>query len=317
MGLGWLLIGYSPVFVAVLLGIGTVGAAGSLWHLPSQAFVSSLFPKHRSTALSFQSFGANIGDSLGPIVTGALLGFLTWRGVLSIYAVPPLFLTILIFLAFRNIGKIGGGTSEAITKTALKEQAQVTFRLFKDPVIWGINVVTMLRHMGAIAFITFLPLYLSDTLHFSSQKVGIYMSLLVTTGMFGGPIRGFLADRIGRKQVLVPSGIAMAGMMLLLVQFGEGALLPLLFVLIGFLHYGEQPILNATVLDLVSQRSAATTLGLMSFLRLPVSALGPIVGGAIYGTVGIDGTLYYVGAVMLLAVSILAFVPLKRRAQQA
>ena len=40
---------------------------------------------------------------LGPLVTGALLAVLSWREILSVYAVVPFFLAFLALWSFKNI----------------------------------------------------------------------------------------------------------------------------------------------------------------------------------------------------------------------
>ena len=104
-GLGWLLMGLSPVYPLLLVGMATVGTAASIWHLPSMAALSHHFPHMRGTAFSIHGVGGQIGDTVAPPLTGILLGLLSWRGIISIYAVVPLFLAFLVFWAFRGIGR--------------------------------------------------------------------------------------------------------------------------------------------------------------------------------------------------------------------
>ena len=47
-GLGWLIMGFSPIYPVLLLGMGVVAMSSSIWHLPAIAFlVASLFPSPR------------------------------------------------------------------------------------------------------------------------------------------------------------------------------------------------------------------------------------------------------------------------------
>ena len=91
-GIGSLALGISPVYALLLFGIGIVAASHSIWHLAASASLSHHFSERRGTALAIHGVGGGIGDVAGPLATGALLAFLSWRGLLSIYAVPPLFL---------------------------------------------------------------------------------------------------------------------------------------------------------------------------------------------------------------------------------
>ena len=110
-GLGWILTGLSPVYPVILIGMVIVSVASSIWHLPAMGALSHHFQHRKGTALSFHGIGGNLGDFVGPLATGAILTVMTWRGIISVYAVVPLMLTFIVFWAFRDIGSRGGGAA--------------------------------------------------------------------------------------------------------------------------------------------------------------------------------------------------------------
>jgi sugar phosphate permease len=309
-GLGWLVMGLSgqaPSYPVLLVGMGMVAAAASIWHLPAMAALSHHFAHRRGSALSFHGIGGNIGDVLGPALTGFLLGILAWQRILSIYAVVPLFLAFLVFWAFRDIGRAGAAPSGRPDLPGQMAQAQ---RLLKNPRLWGITLVGGLRGMAFVSFITFLPLYLEDELHLSQTSRGLHMALLVLVGIGATPIAGYLSDRLGRKIVLVPGLLGLCALTLLLVPFGQGVMLVVILGLLGLFLYSDQPILTAAALDIVGEGVAATTLGALSFFRFVLSAVSPIVGGVLYG-IQRDLAFYYVAGLFALATLLLLAVPLK------
>ncbi len=137
-GFGWLLMGLSPVYPLLLAGMAVVGMASSLWHLPATASLSHRFPRTRGAAFSFHSVGGQIGDAVAPPLTGFLLGVLTWRGIISIYAVAPLFLAFLVVWALRGIGQ---SDQEDSHQPGLGAQVEATRRLLRNRVLWGITLV--------------------------------------------------------------------------------------------------------------------------------------------------------------------------------
>ena len=128
-GLGWLVMGIAPAYPVLLVGMGIVAAAASMWHLPATAALSRRFVHRRGSALSIHGVGGNIGDVLGPALTGILLASLSWKGILSIYAAVPLFLAFLVFWAFRDIGHTG---SQANKPAGFQEQMSNTRISFKE-----------------------------------------------------------------------------------------------------------------------------------------------------------------------------------------
>ena len=90
--LGCLIMGVSLVYPLLLVGMAIVAISHSIWHLLASASLSHHFPHRRGLVLAAHGVGGSVGDVAGPLVTGALLGFLTWRDLLSVYALAPFFL---------------------------------------------------------------------------------------------------------------------------------------------------------------------------------------------------------------------------------
>ena len=258
-GVGWLVMGISPVYPALLVGMAIVAAASSMWHLPATAALSHQFAHRRGSALSFHGVGGNVGDVLGPALTGALLLVLSWREILSIYAVVPLFLTFVVFWAFRDIGRTG---PQASAPTGFSEQMNQTRQSFKaHPRLWGIMTVAGLRGMAHVAFLPFLALYLGleTQLGMSKPILGLHIALLVGVGIVSTPVMGYLSDRLGRKLVLIPGMLGLAVLTALLVPFGEGIGLIIVIALLGIFLFSDQPILTAGALDVIGEGVVAST----------------------------------------------------------
>lgn len=309
-GLGWLIMGVAPVFPVLLLGMAIVAAAASMWHLPAAATLSQRFADRRGSALSIHGVGGNIGDVLGPALTGVLLLALSWRGVLSIYAAIPLLLIVVVFWAFRDIGRTG---AQGVRPTGFREQMANTRLAFNEhPRLWGIMIVAGFRGMASVAFLPFLALYLGlDTeLGLGNASLGLHIALLVGVGVMATPAVGYISDRVGRKLVLVPEMLALCVLTALLVPFGEGIGLIVILALMGLCFFSDQPILTAAALDVVGPTVAASALGVFSFSRFVLAAGSPIIAGELFDAVGIESTFFYISGIYLLATVVLLMVPL-------
>ena len=312
-GLGWLVMGVSPVYGVLLLGMALVSASSSLWHLPAMASLSHHFSHRRGTALSFHGIGGNIGDVAGPAITGFLLLVLSWRGVLSIYAVAPLMLAFVVFWAFRDIGR----TEEDAPRADLGGQIRLTRQLFRDRALWGVILVAGLRGMAFLAFFTFLTLYLDEEAGLGKVARGLYFGLLVAVGVVSTPVMGYLSDRFGRKLVLVPGLLLLCALSLLLVPFGDGFTLPIIVAALGLFLFSDQPILTAAALDMVDESVATSTLGVLSFSRFIMSGASPLIAGWMRDAWGFDAIFYYAAVLFALAAVVLTVVPLRKRASPA
>ena len=312
-GLGWLAMGIAPVYPVLLLGMAVVAAAASMWHLPATAALSQRFVDRRGSALSIHGVGGNIGDVLGPALTGDLLLSHSWRGILSIYAAVPLFLAFLVYWAFRDIGRT---ESSDIRSAGFQEQMSNTHLSFKEhPRLWGIMAVAGLRGMANVAFLPFLALYLGldEELGLGNASLGLHIALLVGVGVLATPVTGYISDRVGRKVVLVPGMLGLCALTALLVPFGEGIGLIIILALLGTFLFSDQPILTAAALDIVGEKVVASTLGVFSFSRFVLAASSPLIAGKLFDAQGIESTFFFISGIYLLATIVLLAVPLAPR----
>ena len=308
-GFGWLVIGISPVYPLLLVGMALVALASSLWHLPAMSALSHHFSHRRGSALSFHGVGGQAGDALAPVVTGFLLVTLAWQQIISIYAVVPLLLTFVVFWAFRDLGRTG--YQEEAEKPDIRSQLAQSARLFKNPKLMLITLIAGLRGMAFVAYIPFLTLYLHDTLGLSVQSRGAHLTLLVLVGIISTPIMGYLSDRFGRKTVLIPGMLFIGIMTVLLVPFGEGIFLLVILALLGTFLFSDQPILTAAALDIVGEGVAASTLGVLSFSRFVLSASSPLIAGYLYNR-NSDYTFFYIAGLFGIATFLLLFLKLPK-----
>ena len=301
--------------------MAVVGVAASVWHLPAMAALSSHFRERRGSVLSFHGVGGNVGDVIGPPLTGILLVALSWQAIISIYAVVPIFLTFLVFWAFRDIGHRAQEAAGTQTAEALRSQLAETKLIVRNARVWGIVTVAGLRGMAYLGFVTVLPLYLADELGLIAEGEdgrsfenlalrGGLIGLLVFVGIFASPVTGYLSDRFGRKLILIPGLIALGVITLLMAPFGDTlVVMSVLLAALGLFLYSDQPILTAAAIDIVREGTAATTLGLLSTSRFVFSAASPLIAARLYSW-DADYLFYYTAALYATAVVVLAFIPL-------
>jgi sugar phosphate permease len=246
----------------------------------------------------------------GPLATGALLTVLGWKGILSVYAVVPLFLAFLAAWSFKNIGSVREPEEKS---SGQPSRAELTKRLLTNPVLWGITVVRGFRAMCLVALVTVLPLYLGNELGMSPFARGVHIGLLIAIGLVAKPLAGHMSDKWGRKRVLVPGLLWSCVVALLLIQFSEGIGFTVSIVLLGLFLYPDQPILTAATLEIVGRDVSATALGTTTTVSLIMSAASPLIAGGLYQSYGLEPTLYFIAALFGAAAVILALLPLANR----
>jgi sugar phosphate permease len=239
-----------------------------------------------------------------------LLLVLGWQGILSLYAIAPFFLAFMAVWAFRGIG---GPSSDTGSASDFNRRKEATKNLLRNRAMWGVIAVRGLRAMCLVALVTILPLYLHNDLGMSPFLRGIHIGLLIAIGLIAKPMMGYLSDRLGRKQVLVPGLIWSCAVSLLLIAFSDGIALTILIALLGLFLYPDQPILTAVTLEIVGREIATTALGIVAFFSFLMAAASPLIAAGLYESMGLDAALYYVAALFAASAIILVLVPLSVR----
>jgi ACDE family multidrug resistance protein len=152
--------------------------------------------------------------------------------------------------------------------------------VYRDPNLHIIFTVTWVAMMG-VGSLT--PVFPSVMEHFaiSSQQVGLLISMYTLPGIFLAPVTGLLADRYGRKKVLVPS-------LLLFAAAGTGcafapsfeALLALR-VVAGCGGAALQGLNNTVIGDLYSGRERMEAIGYNASVQNLATLTNPLLGGLV------------------------------------
>ena len=245
---------------------------------------------------------------MGPLVAGALLVFLSWRGILFIYIVPALLMAFMVWLFLQNIGK--GGPQQ---RRSLKGQLVSALPLLKNRIILGLAVVALLRGMVLNSQFIWTPFYLKDEIGMGTVGVGIHIALLTGMGVVSTPILGAMSDRFNRKYILAPGFAFSAVLTALIVNVGGGIGLTAVLAATGLFSFALHQIIQASVLDQVSEGTEATAIGFLFGASSVVGAFSPLIAVAIIGSFGLDKVFYYQAGLTTIALVILMFIPLRKR----
>ena len=142
----------------------------------------------------------------------------------------------------------------------------------------GIFAVTMLGLLSVGATLPVLPRYVTGPLHSGDFEVGIVTGAFAITGLACRPLAGHLADRRGRKRVVVLGALstALAG-----VLYFVPAGVPGLIVARLFLGAGEGAVYtagSAWVVDMTPPERRGRIIGLYGLAIWGGLALGPPIG---------------------------------------
>jgi len=207
-GVGIALAADAPSFWLVLLLVLISGVGSAAYHPEGSKFAGFVSGRKRASGMAWFSIGGNLGFAFGPLATTAVVAAFDLRGGL-ILAVPAL----LVATAFIAAAPYLRGF--APERGAARQAAGADDR-FAMKLLLG---VIALRSVAWFGLVTFVPLW-EVSLGHSKSHGNHLLALMLFAGGVGTLALGPLADRFGRRPVLLASVLATGPLVLLFVLVG-------------------------------------------------------------------------------------------------
>jgi NNP family nitrate/nitrite transporter-like MFS transporter len=193
-------VGGAIIFVSIShhlwmirFGLIFVGLAAG-FYLPSGiATVTELVrPEHWGKAIAVHELAPNLAFVTAPLLAEALLGVLSWRGVLMLSGMASM-VSGAVFMIF---GKGGGFPGEAPNVSTLRV-------VVKEPSFWIMMALFGLGIGASFAVYTMMPLYLVSEkgIDRTWANTSIAFSRILTLG--SSIVGGWITDRIGPRKTLM------------------------------------------------------------------------------------------------------------------
>jgi len=193
---GIALVGIAPTYPLVLLAVVLSGLGVAAFHPEATRFAGLVSGGRRATGMSVFSVGGNAGFALGPLLLTPLVLLFGLPGTLPFAALPLVTAGAMAFelprlRGFRS-GPTAGGPAPA-----------------EAPDLWGafavLAGVISLRSVVQFGLIAFVPLYYSAVFSSPEATANAALSVTLLAGAAGTLLGGRLADRHGRRAVLLGS----------------------------------------------------------------------------------------------------------------
>ncbi len=293
--------------------VALIGITNNLWHPAAISYLSQSYPNNRGYALAIHTLGASVGDAVAPVVTGATLLWLSWRGTASLVSLPVLGVAAMLLIVLNQLDKENG--RKAQEGSGLGDYFKGVTSLAQDRAVIGLCAMAGFRSMTQSGLLVFLPLYLAGVLKVSPIVLGLVLMCMQIGGMIAGPIAGIASDRIGRQPVtlvcLTAATLIIAG----LTAVNEIVLFVAVVFLLGLALFAVRPVIHSWALDLAPESMSGSVVSLLFGTQSALSALVPIVGGLIADQWGLASVFYVLAGTMLISNVIVYFLPDARSAR--
>ena len=230
------LIGMAPSYIVAVIMIFIMGISSSLFHIPAPVIIRMVSADKIGTGMSFYMVAGEISRTLGPlIITGAVS---LW-GLEGTWRLIPFGLASSIVLAYILRDYRDDETRE-IHPRQERSKARSSVLI---PLLGSIGGYVFFITAMKVALTLYLPAYLMAQGE-SLVTASLMLSILQFSGAVGTLFAGAISDKIGRKTILLISGVMNPVLMWLFMIGSDSLRIPILAVL-GFFQFTYNPIILA------------------------------------------------------------------------
>lgn len=292
---GYVIYGIAPTWMWIVAGLVLVKAWSSMASPTLFAVVADALPKERrAIGFTVQSILKRLPIAVAPIIGGVLIAR---AGLVS--GMRALF-GVTIVLAIASLVAVSRLRIERIHGEPLTVRG--VWSSFPRSLRWLLVSDVFIRTCEALVDV-FLVIYATSIVGISAPRFGILIAVQMVTAMLIYVPAAALADRIGRKPIVVATFLAFALFPLAVLLAKSFAALMLAFIVGGLRELGE-PSRKALILDFAAPAVRGRTVGLYYFVRSVAIAPAALIGALLWEKspvlpflaallVGLTGTLLF------------------------
>ena len=303
--LGMLGIALAQGYLTVLASVVLVGIASATFHPEGSRIAYMAAGNRRGLAQSIYQVGGNAGSALAPLMTAFIFypfgqfGAISFTLLAAIGVVVQLYVSRwygahLALLPPRKPRKQQEQEQAAQAELSRKRRRNVNMALLL------IILIVFGRTWYGSGITNYFVFYLMDGFSLSIPKAQVYIFLYLGAGVLGTFIGGPLADRYGRKSVILFSMLGAAPLALLLPFVGSMWSYVLLFLL-GVINHSSFSVTVVYVQELVPGK-IGTVSGLITGLAFGLGAIGAVALGGLIDLTGLREVMIATAFLPLLGV---------------
>lgn len=293
---GVFLLAHAHTYLLVLLAVILIGLGSATFHPEGMRVAHMAAGMRKGLSQSIFQVGGNAGQSLAPLLTKFIFVPYGQIGAMAFTFVAGAGILVQSYVAKWYHGMLKAGY------TFKKRTAGRTLDPARRKSIWNATVVLVvlvfIRSWYGAAISSYYAFYLMDAYRISIENAQIYIFLFLASGAVGTFFGGPLADRYGRRNLIIFSMVGTAPIALILPfvsSFWAGVLL----VISGFVLLSSFSV-TVVYAQILHPGNIGTVSGLITGFAFGMGGIGSLVLGNLGDVWGIANVMIAVGFLPLL-----------------
>jgi FSR family fosmidomycin resistance protein-like MFS transporter len=297
------LVTFLPTYWLVIAAVMLSGIGSALFHPEGLANARAVSGEQRATGVSWFFFGGNFGFGFAPFVVTALVGAFGIHGAAGLI-VPTIIGGGLMATQMRKFNREVGVAQPANVDRAAHSRA----RRHTAVLVCFLLALIVLRSSTMEGMKVFMPLYLTEQAGSAGAVYWPYLSAISLSGILGTLVSGPMAERLGRRNVMMGAMVLVAGALFIFWRVDIFVVRVLALAL-----FGAASTIPWTVTVTMIQDTMPNNVGLAGGLTLGTAygaaGLGVTALGLLADSAGLSTTLTVIQMVPVLVFFLSAFVP--------
>lgn len=284
---GILGLAFAPGFWTILICVFFIGLGSAIFHPEGSRVAYLAAGNRRGLAQSIYQVGGNSGQALAPLITALVLVPLGQFGSIWFTLIAAIAVCFLIYIARWYSEQMAD-----IARNGKKVEEKKPSKDVANAIKWAIIVLILLvfaRSWYTSAISSFYAFYAIDNYGLTIAQSQIYIFAFLVMGAIGTFFGGPLADRFGRRNVILFSLFAPAPLALALPHVGPVVAF-ILLMLVGFMFMSSFSVTVVYAQELIPGK-IGTMSGLIVGLAFGMGAIGAVALGSLIDLIGLKPTM--------------------------
>lgn len=300
---GWLYLGVPSILG--LAGAQVVEGVGELFVWTAlQASASRLGEgeagNKQERYIGYFTLAVSVGQLLGPLSTGLLLGTYNYQVVFSVFIVVAAILATLCWTAWLR-----DRTTARVTpaEKGVPEGARETpLTIAGNPIIRAslLSSFSMLFVTGV--FTSFFPILLRDHMGYTEAAVGVFLAVRTSGAFVVRPLVAAILGRFGLTNTMLTSTAIAVLTLAVVPNFGHPLTLGAVMFIAGLAMGLNNPLTMLVIAKYTSAAQRGLGMGMRLFVNRAAHVVSPLIFGGTAGALGLQAGFYSSGGLLAFVV---------------